>query len=1073
MNVFDLVAKLTLDTSGYTEGLKDAGDQAEDFGKGGGLKSVAKFGAAALAGAGAALVGFGKTSVDTGKEFDSSMSQIAATLGLTMEDIQNNTDGAGDTFNNLRDKAKQMGAATNFSASEAADGLNILAMSGYDAEQSMSMIEDVLHLAAAGSMDMGSAASYVSGAMKGFNDNTKSSGYYANLMAKGATLANTSVSQLGEAMSSGSATAAAYGQDAESMTIALLRLAEQGESGSAAGTALAAAMKDLYTPTDKASGALSALGVAVYNEAGEARDFNDVVNDLDAALADMSDEEANAYKQAIFGIQGLRAYNKMTVTSTKKQEDWADALSKASDGAGEAAKQYDTMTDNLQGDMDIWSSAVDGFKIAVSDNLMPSVRKFVKFGSDAVSKFTKAFTEGGLKGLATEVGNSLGDLLEMISEGLPGFIDAGTSLVTSLLEGIIEALPDLADAGVSIILQLSDTLAEKIPDLADKAADAVVTIVNGIADNADKLIEGAIKLFNGIVTGLERAIPKIIEALPGAIKKIVKAVKDNFSTLLPAAVKLSAGNALLSGIKGGANGIVPKVKAFLTSPTGLITVAAAAFVALGAAISNSIKDAYDSAKEKAATLTEKQQALVDSIHDESEKWAEVKKARKDAAKSVDIQIEKYKGLWEKLQSIVDEQGNVKEGYEDEAELITGELSDALGLEIDLIDGQIQNYKDLSKGIDKAIQKKKAELLLAAYEEDYTDALKNRNEAALAVAETEAEILDTEKKLKEAKDKLNKAEEKKQKLDADGMAGTEDYRTAYEALEMEINAAKGEVDGYSEKLSELEQAHSDAESNLSNYTTTISNYDAAMAAVASGSMSDLEEAMTKLVNSMETAETGTSESLARQTNNLANEYKKQKKIAEETGSEVAKESAKQYKELVKLSLKELEKLDPAVAAEMKVILKTLFGYEDDYEEVGKALGDGIADGLKKKNFVIEDAAKKAVQNALNAGKKVMRISSPSKVWRDEVGKMIGEGLALGMEDTEPLVKQAAEDLVSATEDGGAYDTEYDIVGGVVGNGNNEPITINVYGAIGQDVESLADEVARRFQRMYRKEVAKFA
>jgi hypothetical protein len=151
------------------------------------------------------VTGFVADSVNVGSAFDSQMSQIAATMGMTTAEIESNIDGAGETFDLLRDKAKEMGADTNFSAAQAAEGLNILAMSGYDAEHSVGMIEDVLHLAAAGTMEMSTAAADISGAMKGFGDATKDSAYYADLMAKGATLANTNVAQLGEALAGSAA----------------------------------------------------------------------------------------------------------------------------------------------------------------------------------------------------------------------------------------------------------------------------------------------------------------------------------------------------------------------------------------------------------------------------------------------------------------------------------------------------------------------------------------------------------------------------------------------------------------------------------------------------------------------------------------------------------------------------------------------------------------------------------------------------------------------------------------------------------------------------------------------------
>lgn len=536
-----------------------------------GLKKGGALIATGLAAATAGVVAFGKSSVDAGMGFDSAMSQIAATLGWTTEEINSNAERngvmVGDTFDALRAKAAEMGSSTVYSAQEAAEGLNILAMSGYDAEQSMSMIEDVLHLAAAGSMDMASAAGYVSGAMKGFNDETKDSGYYADLMAKGATLANTSVAELGEAMSSGAAGAAAYGQSADSMTIALLRLAEQGEVGAAAGTALSAAMKNLYTPTDQGAKALTQLGVAAYNSDGSARDFNDVVNDLSSALSGMSAEEANAYKQTIFGIQGLDAFNKMTVTGVEKQTEWAAALAGASDGMGEAAKQYETMTDNLQGDLSGWNSSLEGFKIAVSDELTPTIREFVQFATSGMSEVTEAFKTGGIDAAVDTLGFILADGLQMLMDILPEVLQAGMDLLAALLEGIILNLPTISDAALQIVMSLADFLIDNIPKIISAAVQLVAGLVHGLAesipllipaaiamvsalmqdliDNLDLLIDAAIELVSALATGLVQNLPLLLSAAWDILTGIVYA----FITHAPE--MWEAGKSLISGLWDG------------------------------------------------------------------------------------------------------------------------------------------------------------------------------------------------------------------------------------------------------------------------------------------------------------------------------------------------------------------------------------------------------------------------------------------------------------------------------------------------------------------------------------------
>ncbi len=527
--------------------LDDAGDEIKNLGKeantsGGKLegfgKVAVKIGKAAAAAFKELMilaVKFGKQALQVGSEFDSSMSQVAATLGLTTEDIKNNVEGAGDTFDLLKDKAKEMGAATNFSASQAADGLNVLAMSGYSAKQSVDMIEDVLHLSAAGQMDMAQAAGYISGAMKGFNDENKSSAYYADLMAKGATLANTSVAQLGEAISSGAAGAAAYSQSADSMTLALLRLAEQGEVGSAAGTALSAAMKNLYTPTDKAKKALDELGVSAYDINGNAKDFNTVVNDLNRALESYNEEQRNAYKQSIFGIQGLSAYNKMVVTSTEKQDKWAEALAKST---GEAENQYATMTDNLQGDIDIWNSALEGFEIEISDKLMPTIRKFVKFGSDSLSKLTGAFKKSGIDGAAKAFGEILSDGIVTIVDMIPKVFDIRINIAKSLIESLMRQMPNLLESIVRIIESIVKRITDMLPTLMPQLIEALTRLLQMLTDQLPLLLKAGLQLVLGLAEGILEAIPVLIGALPELIVSIVDFLLGSIPDIIQAGIDL-------------------------------------------------------------------------------------------------------------------------------------------------------------------------------------------------------------------------------------------------------------------------------------------------------------------------------------------------------------------------------------------------------------------------------------------------------------------------------------------------------------------------------------------------------
>ena len=485
-------------------------------------------------------VDFCKSAVSVGQEFDSSMSQVAATLGMTTDAIKNNVNGAGDTFDMLREKAKEMGSSTNFSASQAADGLNTLAMSGYSAKESVEMIEDVLHLSAAGSIDMANAAGYISGAMKGFNDQTKTSAYYADLMAKGATLANTSVAQLGEAMSSGAAGAAAYSQTADSMTVALLRLAEQGDVGSAAGTALAAAMKDLYTQSDKAKKALAELGISAYDTNGKARDFNTVVNELNNSLSKYTEEQQNAYKQSIFGQQGLNAYNKMVVTAIDKQNEWTQALANCS---GEAANQYATMTDNLQGDIDSWNSALDGFKIELSDKLMPTVRDFVQMGTEMLSEITRAFQFNGIDGAVDSVAYAFNVMIGLIVEKIPMVNKVATKILFALVDAIVSNLPIFVETALDLINVFSKGIVEALPELLPAIVECIATITDTLTSPSmlSEILDTALNLLMTLADGLIDAIPQLVDATIQIIENLIRFLVEpqNISKLVNAGIRVT------------------------------------------------------------------------------------------------------------------------------------------------------------------------------------------------------------------------------------------------------------------------------------------------------------------------------------------------------------------------------------------------------------------------------------------------------------------------------------------------------------------------------------------------------
>ena len=630
MNVMELFVTLAIKDTAYKQGLKDAeGNASSSTSKiGGAFKTVGKVAKTAMVAGSAAAVAFTKTSIDAGMSFDSAMSQVAATMGTTVDKI-------GD----VKAKAEEMGRTTKYTATEAAEGMNILAQAGLSADEQISGIGTVLNLASAGAMSLEESASYTAGAVKGFGDTMSNASYYADLMAKGATLANTDVRGLGEAFSGSAATAKNYGQAADGVTLSLLRLAEQNVTGSEASTALNRAMADLYTPTDDASKALNQLGVSAYEANGEAKNFNDLVDELNGSLQGMTAEQKNNALATIFTTQGLQAFNKMTASSDATVQKFWKGIQ---DSSGSAAQQAATQLDNLKGDITLLSSATEGLELGFYNTFSGTIRGAIKGVTSEVSGLAEAMESGGISGalsklaqdaisfsgqlpgltkiggdlinglissvtqnsgsITTAVGQLLNNLASTISTGLNVFTSVGVNLLTTIASGMTQGIPTflgqalpmltqfteslrsnagkLINAGLTLIQNIAQGLINSIPVLIAYVPTIITNLAGIINDNAPKILATGITIITNLAIGLVRAIPLLIANLPKIITAIVSVFTAfNWFSLgknivtgiikgvknLPSLLKGAAKNAV-NGFKGAfkGNGILSAVKGAFT-----------------------------------------------------------------------------------------------------------------------------------------------------------------------------------------------------------------------------------------------------------------------------------------------------------------------------------------------------------------------------------------------------------------------------------------------------------------------------------------------------------------------------
>lgn len=539
MDVFDLFAKLSLDSSEYESGLDKAKGMGASLGSG--LASAAKVGLAAVTAATGATVAFAGSAVEAGKNFDSSMSQVAATMGTTVDNISD-----------LRDFAQEMGRTTAFSATQAADALNYMALAGYDVNESMEMLPNVLNLAAAGSIDLARASDMVTDTQTAFGISADRTTQMVDEMAKAASTGNTSVEQLGDAfltvgglaqelnggmvtLDDGTVQAVDGIQELE---IALTAMANAGIKGNEAGTHMRNMLLKLSSPTDAGTMALENMGVAVFDTEGKMRSLSDIFGDLNNALGQMTQEQKIQTISDLFNTRDLASAEALL---NAVSEDWDNIGESILNAKGASEQMAKTQLDNLAGDITLFQSALEGAQIAVSDALTPTLREFVQFGTDGLSKLTEAFSEGGVSGAMEAFGEILSDGLDMIIEKTPMFIDAGMNLLSALGQGVLDNLDSIIDTAIQVVDKLTEGFIIALPKLAQGAIQIITKLSQALLSNAPQLIQSAMQMINEIVVGIAQALPTLIPIAVDIVLTIVEALIDNIDLLIDAAIQLQTG----------------------------------------------------------------------------------------------------------------------------------------------------------------------------------------------------------------------------------------------------------------------------------------------------------------------------------------------------------------------------------------------------------------------------------------------------------------------------------------------------------------------------------------------------
>ena len=823
-----------------------------------------KIAATAITGTATALGGVAAAAVKVGSDFEAQMSRVQAISGATGKELEE-----------LRSQAVELGADTSFSASEAAQGMENLAAAGFETNEIMDAMPGLLDLAAASGEDLASSSDIAASTLRGFGLAAEDAGHVADVLAENANRTNSSVTETGEAMKYIAPLARAAGISLEETAAAIGIMANAGIQGSQAGTTLRGALSRLSKPTADMLQAMNELGIEFYDSEGKMLSLADQVGMLKSAMEGMTDEQKNNYLVTLYGQEALSG---MLALINEGPDSLASLTAAYEQCDGSAQTAAATMQDNLKGAVEELSGSAESLGIVFYDSVAGSLKEAAQSATDSVNNITDAFNNGGLSSAIEAAGNEFANLATAAASQAPKMVDAAVGFIQSFVQGIVDNRGQLINAAGDMASALASGLAELLPAQLrrpiDDAIDALSkSLGSGGLKKAGKTAVDTLDNVIDIVGKLAKtALPPLIDVLDFAgenLSLVAAAATTAFtafkgykvvSSAMKATKALTATVKMLSAAEKAnalqvlaASGALTTKEMVVGILTGKITLATAAQTAWNAVMAaNPIGLVITAVGALAAGLgiyalttddaTESTEELAQKHRENIEASQEAIKAIEDEAaarqKNIDAstaEIDNAEALWGELSKIVDENGKIKSGYEERAQYITGELADALGIEISLVDGQITNYQELKGSIYDVIAAKKAEAALSTMESDYNDAKQEQAEITAKLATEYDKLLEKQSAVKEIEDQIAAVESQVQ---------TEETIQRTRELQDALDGANAELE---EQEAAFEAANADMEYNQKK----ISDYDMLLEAAMSGSTEKINSALAEIQSGINT------------------------------------------------------------------------------------------------------------------------------------------------------------------------------------------------------------------------------
>lgn len=937
------------------------------------MKAAMKAAVSAAAAAVGTLSGLGIAAIKVGSDFEESMSQVAATMGMSVSEIHNGS----EAYETLATAAKNAGATTKFTATQAAEALNYLALAGYDAGTSAEVLPSVLNLAAAGGLDLAYASDLATDAMAalGIEASADNLTQFGDQMARASSKANYSVAQLGEAILTVGGTAKNLAGGTVELNTALGVLANRGIKGAEGGTALRNMILSLSAPTDKAAATLKSLGVSAFDAKGNLNPLNETFKKLDAAMQSMSQEKKTNVLNDIFNKVDLKSAEAMLAGCGAEFDNLSASIANSS---GAMQDMADVQMDNLKGQMTILGSGLEGLGIQVYEKFETPMKEAAETAITSVDEVARNLRSG-----------KLSESVDNLAESTGHFMEETTALAVKALPKAINALATML-RHTKEIKNVTLTAAAAIGTF--KAVNKLSTIVKSW-----QAAEKAVRVYTAALAVNRNAELLLTSTL--SAKQLVVGVVTGKIALMTAAQ--TAYNAVVAAC-----------------PLGLL-IAGAAVLTVGLV---SLLSATEKESESTREFNKRLNETTDSIKKQKEAQESMKETAQESINQSLSEIDHTESLIRQLQELCDANGQVKDGYENRAKALAEQINNVIPDAIRLTEQEGQAYIQTADNLDSLMAKKRINALLAANEEAYTAAIQNQAEAMQNLITLEDDIATKKQELAD-----------KEKAYQDAMMGgslgaQEKTREALLQVKDDLAELEGNYDKQVNILREGYQA--------------IDNYQRLSAAAASNSVEEMNAVASEFLYQQQEVTDKTKDALDQRAEVIESYLKERLKMAQDAGYEIQESElnyltetfeaycdiARQYeaagREIPANIKKGIEETAPQVANAYAVMNeKGLLETEKantKMESLARNCTEGFANGL-----ISKDAMNKIVSSAEKIGttlkekiKAIFKIKSPSRVMRDEVGKQIPAGVAVGIEDgTGEAVKaaeQMAEDVAEAAE-----------------------------------------------------------